>query len=191
MNDTAQAVADDNDPAVTQTGEQVGAQDELDTLLAQYQEGHEEPKKDLPPKSEQSDPVYQWAEQQMRERDKEATNQAITEAVKTVKTESGISLPDKMVRGYLELMAVEDPRISQAFAQRSQNPDQWGRVLKAAAKKLTIEMGETPDSKLTSDRNTVESAVRSASTAKSTQSESVDFSSMDRNQLDKYLRENV
>lgn len=181
-----QAVADGNDPVV-QAGEEVGAQDELDTLLAQYDEGKSEDK----PKVEQPDPVYQWAARQMQEQAKKSTDEGITEAIKLVKSESGTQLPDRLIRGYLEALNLEDGRIGSAFKERSKNPDNWNKVLKSAAKQLAKDLSDLPDQTLTQDRDVVTAAVRSASTAKSTSNDAPNFSTMTKSQLDKWRAENL
>lgn len=186
MNDE-QTVVNGNDPAL-QAGEQVGAQDELDSILAQYDEANKpqgEPKQQ--PNNEVNELLAYFREEKQT-REKQEMKSAISEAVSAVKKQAEATIPDRLVRGFLHDLAVEDPRINKAFSERKSNPEVWNQVLKSAAKQLQKELQDLPDANLSKDRDLVTAAVRSASTAKPTPDEAPDFSKMNKSQLDSYLR---
>jgi len=172
-----------SDPGIP-TGEDVGAQDELD-FLAQYEEGH---KPKVEPQNDDK-VLVEWARSQMQKTQQIEEKEGINASVKAIKSElDGINASDRIIRGLLHDFANQNPKVGQAFANREQDPATWNRVLKAAAKEFRNEFENAPDPKMTEDRNVVESAVHSASTSKPVQDEKVDFAGMNRAQLDAYLR---
>ena len=177
-----QTVAQD-DPE-TPAGEDIGAQDELDTLLAQYDEGQEPTE---PPAEKPSEPVVDKRVDALlaRERDNDINN-----AIDTIMDEvSDVQIPKSMVKGYLFAKESEDPRIGKAFDNRFSDPAGWNRILKGIAQEAKKEFKDLPDKAMTNDRNAVEAAVRGASSTKAEAPE-VDFKGMDRNQLNRWLRDN-
>jgi len=181
MTQTVTETADVTD----QVTEDVGAQDELDTLLAQYDEAHEEPQKPTTTEQPQShsDPRVEALLARQERTD-------IDNAVTKLKDESGTQLPDSMIEGYLRSKAIKDGRIDKAFNDRFNNPQGWEKVLKGLANDFKKEMESLPDSTLTANRDAVEAAVRSASSTKTAPEPAPDFSKMSKSQLDKYLMEN-
>lgn len=66
---------------------------------------------------------------------------------------------------YCNAMALRDPRINQAWMQRTSNPRAWGKVETALRQDFTKRYGKKVDKQVTESRDAVASAVRSASTA--------------------------
>jgi len=171
-----------NNDADTPSVEENGAQDELDTLLAQYDEGTEVPEKTEKPSGE---PTPDTRIDALLAREKKGD---INSAVDTIMGDLDIQVPKSMIKGYLYSRESEDPRIGKAFDKRFQDPAGWKRVLSGLAKEASSEFKDLPDKSLTNDRDVVEAAVRGASTT-SKESKEVNFTGMNRNQLDRYLEE--
>lgn len=191
MSNETQTVAEQDDPVVSQAGEQVGAQDEsLDAMLAEYETAHkpQPTQQQAEPPNEDIKALAEYARNAMQvERQKEVQS-SIEGAVKTVKEVGGINASDRIVRGLIKDMADENPAIQKAFANRQSDPNSWNRMLKGMAKELAKEFETDPST--SNDRQVVASAVRSASTAKPAPEEKVNFKGMNANQLADYLRNN-
>ena len=71
---------------------------------------------------------------------------------------------DDMVEGWLNALAIKDPRLTQAYLQREQNPRAWGKVKSELGKKLQDRFNKLPNREATDDREAVAQAVRGAST---------------------------
>lgn len=98
-----------------------------------------------------------------REREASYKKQAdddISSAVSTVKGE--LDIPDKWVRGILEMEALEDPRFATAFTARHDKPDAWNKILKAKSKEVSGYFQAQESSKKVADD--VNAAVHSATT---------------------------
>lgn len=165
------------------------AQDEtfdLDALLSEFDEPDGESPNDKAPARDAkiSPDDIRFAVDQARSRAEreaqEATNRAIADAVSTVKPELAdlpVDLSDRVVRGALEAYAHENPKFAQAFMHRSRNPEAWTKALRAVAKELKADFSPV-DRDATSDRESLASAVRAASTPAQRQDDAPDFNNM-------------
>lgn len=169
-----------NNKTDTPSVEDNSALDELDTLLAQYDEGTEPVKTETKPSGE---PPRDKRIDALLAREAESD---LSAAVDTIMDDIEIQLPRSMIKGYLYSRESEDPRIGKAFDERFTNPAGWKKVLSGLAKEASNEFKGLPDKSLTNDRDVVEAAVRSASTS-SNEAREVNFVGMNRNQLDRYL----
>ena len=88
---------------------------------------------------------------------------------------SEATVPKKVIKAMLNSMAVDDPRLRNAFDQRHADPARWNKVLKSAAKSIQKEFSGLPDRKLTEDRDAVAAVVRGASKQTKTEDEAPSF----------------
>lgn len=74
-------------------------------------------------------------------------NEDIHNAVETMKAAEPIlaALPKYAVKGGLEELSREDPRIKTAFLRRHEDPTMWKDTLKELAKKMVSDMSAQPD----------------------------------------------
>lgn len=94
------------------------------------------------------------------EDERTANNKDIESAIKSIS--DGIEGQPKYVfRGFMEEKAGSDPRVIKAWNARHEKPEEWKKVLKALNKELKEEL--SIDTKVTRDVQSLESAVRSAS----------------------------
>lgn len=153
-------------PTVTETSNE--REDDLDKLLAEFDEGTKtEPKAEPDARPEQKpddlDKLRRFAEDyEARELQRE-----ILDTVHQIKEkhEALGLLSDGFLEARLQYEASRDPRLAKAWVDRHQNPDAWGKVLDGLGSKLSGEISSRPDPQLTQDRETVRNAVRGVSTA--------------------------
>lgn len=163
-----QAVEGETNDTQSDVSEGADAQDDLDSLLKQFEEDTQEGEQQDTDfsKDDLKEAVSYIKESQEREW-REKTQADIEKSVKStqeVLQESGFDLPDNLVEGYLNLKAQRDRRVLNAFNQRQKSPDTWNQVLKGVSKELVNTLKNQPDKEATSDHEAVASAVRSAST---------------------------
>lgn len=145
-------------------------EDDLDTLLAQYEK--EATSDDTSSKPGQS------GEAQDPNRELMERLQALEESTARSETRADLDAAIKAVRGeldsevfddgfmetYLDSEARKDPRLSQAWANRHNNPKQFQKVVGSLAKSFEKRFGSLPNKEATEDREAVAAAVRGAST---------------------------
>lgn len=165
-----------NEQAVTETeaekptGEGEGAQD-LDTLLKDYEEKVET-------KQEPDDTENRLTDEdrnEIREFKKQRLEADINNAVETVRDNLETKLPDWIINGALQYLAIYDNRFQNAWTKRSENKGNWNRVLQGVAQKIANEL---PDFQSTETRNQVVAAVKGASVRKADSGEMGDLSKM-------------
>jgi hypothetical protein len=163
-------VKDDAGDAVVHADENnAGASDDsdidLDALLKEFESGVEtEPKVDESGDDFDDDEplTRKQVEELLRKQSSEANyaqkaQEDIMSAVNTVKGD--LDIPDKWVRGILEMEAMEDKRFANAFAMRDEKPDAWSKILKAKSKELQTKFGKKEEKNIADDVN---AAVHSA-----------------------------
>ena len=155
----------DKAPSQTETTTDT-APDELDSLLAQYDNGQKptEPKapdsETLGDLKESLNEVKVFAQEQREER----RAKAVTSAIETVKGD--LNMPDKLVRGWLEAEAQENPQVGEAFRNQGNPTSNWPKIAEALGRKFAKEMSEMKiDKAATEDRAAVEASVRGATKA--------------------------
>lgn len=181
-----QAVAENAEEVASQTSEENGAQDDdLDTLLAEYDNGVKGESKPAEKVETDDDPVRIWAERKMAE-DQQAEAESIkSEAVKSVKEGFDYDLSDKLVWGFISQAANSDQRIVKAFESRKENPAAWKKAVQTLQKELKEEL--SLDASATADRQSVEAAIRGASKDTSSQ-EGPDLGKMSPGDFEAYKR---
>jgi hypothetical protein len=165
---TEQAVATATDAQGKPGTEEAGAQDgldaalkEFDTATTQAETRTETTQTDTPkPEITQDDVAFVRAERAQRQR--EAFDRDISEAVKTLKGD--LEVDDELAEGWLYAKAEKDARLRAAFAQRGQKPDAWKAVLKSLGNDFAKKFDNQTDRAATEDRDAVRLAVRGAST---------------------------
>lgn len=150
------------DEAAQQASDENGAQDDLDSLLAEYDNSVEtKPKAEVKSESQPDDPVRLYVERKMAE-DADLEQKANREEVlKTVKDGMDIAIDDRFIWGFISTAAAEDPRLEKAFLGRKQNPAAWNKVVKTLQADMKSALSIDPGA--TADRQSVEAAIRGAS----------------------------
>jgi len=97
-----------------------------------------------------------------------ARNQAaadIESAVSTIRDSSPIlkNLPEYVLKGGLEELNRQDPRIGKAFALRNEKPEAWKDTLTQLGKKMVGDFSTSPDSSASEDVAAVRASVNSQS----------------------------
>lgn len=99
----------------------------------------------------------------------------------TVKAIRGDLDPDvfdeKLIEGWLNVQAQQDPRLAQAWLNRAANPKQFEQVKTALAKSFQKKFSKLPDRQTTEDRDAVTAAVRGSST-RATEGKAPEFGKM-------------
>lgn len=71
---------------------------------------------------------------------------------------------DTLVEGWINAQATRDPRLTQAWNARTQNPKQFEKVVQGLSKSFGQKFSKLPDKQATEDREVVAAAVRGTST---------------------------
>lgn len=172
--ETTQAVASEDNAGATPPAEaDAGAQDDLETLLKEYDSVAE-----VKPEPEAKTDTKEVAAKPAIEEDQivAAVNRALTtreaeekvkvdlaNSIKAIKGEDFAHLDDDFVEGFLEKKATKDPRILKAFVDRNKSPDQWNKIVARMGEDFRSMLGGGVDRDLTDSREAVTAAVRGAS----------------------------
>lgn len=143
----------------TPTSEDTNVEGSLDSVLSEYDQATSTPDTgsgEAPAPVDENQFVVQYVKNQMQQEAAREVQDAVDDAIKTMKSVVDIQIPDKALVGYLNVMADEDPRFKQAFLNRGSNPAVWERALKAAAKELAP---DNVDRNVTEDLSSVAEAV--------------------------------
>ena len=84
---------------------------------------------------------------------------------------------DKLVKGWINEQAIDDPRLATAWQQRYANPKQYQKVVDQLSQKFAKKYGKMHDREATENREVVAAAVRGAST-KAPEHKAPDYSNM-------------
>lgn len=96
---------------------------------------------------------------------KEQDRKAISETITSIRGDVPEELyDDDMIEGWLNALAVKDPRLATAYVNREMNPRAWKKVTADLKGKLADRFGKLPDKEATGDRELVAQSVRGAST---------------------------
>lgn len=156
--------------------EAAGAPDwdrELDALSEEFRQSRTEsvPETKTDPKPEPAKPEQAPDMQRIAELERQLkalgktieTQQFDAELAKAVKAVKGdLKIPDKYVKDIVYGRVSSDPRASEIFFRRGENPGAWNKVLSTIHQELASDFGR-PDT-TGDDLESVEAAVRSAST---------------------------
>lgn len=163
-----QAVVEDN-ASDNQNAETNNAQDDLDSLLSEYEGGQQEK-----PKSEDlSERVKFLEEQNVREQAETDVNTAVDK----ICGQLDFDVPKDTIKALLEGKA-KDQRLLSAFTSRHDNPKGWDKVVDATAKEFNkLFKGITTDKQTTDSHDALASAVANSKTTSSSEKE-VDWSKL-------------
>lgn len=175
MTDTTQQAAVDAAQAPAQQGATDGQNaqaqgDDLDTLLAEFDQGQSPAAASTQPAQQQAtgDDLKVVAEEVRAwrtERQQETFKRDMGETIKKVRGDLDAELfDDSLVRGYVNARADEDPRLAQAWVNRHTNPKAFNRVVEQLGREFRQKWSKMPDRQATEDHAAVTAAVRSAST---------------------------
>lgn len=171
MTDTTQAVVDEADTKPVAGSEAESArtttEPSLDELLASYDEQTKPVAQVSPNPQPQPQPQPQPSydprlEQEISTIKDRLSREDINKAIEIVG--AGTNAPRRIVKGYLEELAREDPRLAKAWNNRDADPKGWDRILKSAAKEFSKELrSSVVDEAATEDKAAVMHAMRGAS----------------------------
>lgn len=148
---TATPVADTNN--AQNTG------DDLDTLLAQYEQQTKPPVS--PPQTPQQPATVD--PDRLRRVEERLFNEDVNKTVANIT--GGLKVSPRFARGWLDQIAKEKPEVANAFLQKESNPQRWAQIEQSLAKEFAKEVKSvTFDENVTEDRSAVAAAVRGAST---------------------------
>lgn len=167
-----QAVAPETDAEAKPSVEESSAQDDLDTILAEFDESEpvKESEQPAPDKSAQPDSeVVEWVKAQKEKEIRENTKRDLQTATNWLKESVGetpVDVPEELLEGLLYKRAEDDPRIMKAWVSRNRNPQAWEKTVRALGKEVAKKFTPT-DRQATDSWDAVDSAVHRASTSKS------------------------
>lgn len=122
----------------------------IDDLLGEFDQ------KEKPQTKGEMGEVVQFVKDFKQKEVQKDIRSGLDDAVQFIKTDETITVSDRMVRGFLNAMADDDPRLLDAFNQREANPGAWKEVLKRAQAEIKAEI--STDSKITDDVNAAKAA---------------------------------
>lgn len=143
------------------TSETGSAPDEYEQLLNEYSQDVKPVQEPKPESTDDTQELLEWAREQRQVQARQAFDHELTTAANAVKELVGdTNMSDRMVKGYLNALADEDPRIKKAWENRAAKPDAW----KAALKKVAAEIQKDfpADRGLSEDRAAMTAAIRGA-----------------------------
>lgn len=138
----------------------------LDKLLKEFENSQTQPKAIDVLKA--VEPVINYVNGEMTERENKVLEADISGAVKSVKAELKLSdeYPDRLIRGALRDLAAENPEFAKAWEQRRQSPGDWSAKLKSdAVPVLKAEIEKARGKDIRSDIDAAQAAVRNVSTS--------------------------
>lgn len=164
MTDTTQAVVTETpasaEPEAKVEGAREGGADDLESLLAEFDQGVSKTAPVSPPEptpTATQDPRFDQIYQKLVAKE-------VDDAVKEFMADTGAP-SRRMAKAYLEELARENPTtFGHAFIHKDSNPKVWERLFAAAKKEYRKEVASRPDPQATEDRAAVVQAVRGAST---------------------------
>lgn len=171
---TQQTVVDETNAPATPGAEATSARtdgDDLDKLLAQYDDENKPKATPEPAKPEQktgtadNDLVLREVRALREERQQENYRRDMDKTIKDVRGNLDPEFfDDTFVEAWMDSQARNDPRLATAWANRSANPKQFAKVVETLGRAFTKRYGKLPDKQATEDREAVTAAVRGAST---------------------------
>lgn len=169
---TTQAVVDETKVPAPQGTEATSARtdDDLDTLLAQFDESKPAPSATATPATAApaADTVKDASAEVLAARDEirqDRFKRDMNTAVEVVRGEMPADLYDgPFMTAWINAKADADPRLAQAWVQRNENPAKFKQVLGALSKEFAKKYSRLPDPQATEDRAAVTAAVRGSST---------------------------
>jgi len=161
----------ETDPPQESVVPETTAQDDLDTLLNEYEE---KPVVEAPPVEtapEIAPDRLEAVEAFMQRQDKVDTNTALSDAATLFKNSAGEAIGGRSkdeIEGLIHLEAFRNPKIAQAFQDRFNSPEKWSKTVQALGKRFAENATKT-DTKSTESWDAVDSAMHSASSSTATE----------------------
>lgn len=187
---TKQTVADKSNEASKTTSDDSSAQDDLDKVLNEIDQDFDKdtkvPEKEADTKKDDISDLrstVDYLTSQVESND-------IEKAVESISGALDVQVSKRVIKAYLNDMAIDDPRVRKAFANRYKEPATWARVLKGATKAIRDEFSNLPDKQLTEDREALAATVRGSSRT-SSEDEPPNFSRMSDREFDEWKRKNA
>lgn len=113
----------------------------LDEMVDEYQQG----KQTVERLSEVEKFVKEQKQSQQNQRAQEIYNATMKEATEIVKSEAGLEVSDRVIKGYITSYADDDPALAQAYANREKDPDAYTKALKKVAEEAKKDLGGNTD----------------------------------------------
>lgn len=158
-----QTVAEKPNEAAPQTSDDSGAQDDLDKILSEIDQDFEKDTKVPEQKVDKEKDDIAALKGDVDSVVSHLENIDIEKAVESVSSALDVQVPKRVIKAMLNDMAIDDPRVRKAFANRYRDPQTWKKVLKGAAKNIREEFSGLPDKQLSDDREALAASVRGAS----------------------------
>ncbi len=162
-----------------------GAQDDLDTLLNEYDEGTTTatPQPTPPDLAKVAAYVERQEQKELNEQIERDMNAAVTVLKGEVE-----SLPERLLRGAIHDKAAEDSRFLAAYQNRTSNPAGWNKVLGALANEIKGEL-QPIDQQATDDSNAVIAAISGSSNTQPGPDIPPDYTKLSDNDFAKQMNE--
>lgn len=186
MTQTTDQIAPPNAGAAPRA-EGTAGQSELDRLLSEYEKAPDQ-KPDTAKVVKSLEPVIQFAQAEMTGRARKVVEDDIQKALDFVyEAEGAKGVPKRIVRGYMEAYAGENPDFVQAFMGREQNRKTWENALSGAREAFLKDFKEIPGNTVRTDveaaRAAVTGAVQPSEPAKVSPGELMSMSDVDYRKL--------
>ncbi len=191
-----QAAAKDQSEAKPSEQSEGEQDDDLDTLLRQYDEESNQEQVSQPKlKQEGSDDklnmIVNYLQQQEQKNQQREVDDAIKASVKSMKEYLGAeNVEDDYIRALIEGSASTMPQIRTAFIKRKEKPADWDKVMRGLAKKYQKYVPKGDD-----DREAVVAAVKGSSSSKPEPEKDFpsdkEFKSMSDREFQEWVRKNV
>lgn len=179
-NENQQTAVDDTKSTQTNEADAAGATaqdqgDGLDKILKEFEDGKNqtqatstsqtgtETKADTDKTKDVDLTVLSTLEQRINEMEAERTRSELEKVFDDFATGTQGDAVD--AESFLNSMARRDPRIDEVYQARKTNPRAWEKVRATLKAEFVKRVGQKVDTQVTSSRDAVEAAVRSASTA--------------------------
>lgn len=167
-----------------------GAQDDLDTLLSEYdsQKGEASADGSDDGASTTDDKGVEAAVQRAMEKQRaaEQTREDMGTLIANVRGElDAETFDDTFIEAHLDALARKDPRITSAWSNRRTNPQGWAKVEKKIAEGFQSRFARAVDAQATEDRAALAASVRSA-TSNSADGAAPSFKDMSNAEFEKY-----
>lgn len=170
---TTQAVVDETKVAAVPATEATSARndDDLDTLLSQYDQSAPKPSEPAPPATAApaANDVKEASAEVLAARDEIRSERFQRDMNATISDVRG-DLPadlydDDFIQSWIDAQAKKDSRLATAWVNRNTDPKNFAKVKAALGKEFAKRYNRIPDKQATEDREAVTAAVRGASTS--------------------------
>ena len=180
MADEPQSATDDTKPEGTPEAAETGAQDDLESLLAEFEQSDTPEAK---PDSTTDDDLKAKVDRLEKKLDDTQNHQALQGVIKNVKGD--LDVDEDFVEAWLTMKARKDPRNEEAYVNRHKNPEKFAKLEKAWNKELGQKFPKL-DTNVTDDVEAVASAVRGAATKAPADDDIPDVGSMSDTQFEQW-----